>query len=58
MRNLTRRLEARLKGSPPPSDDRAEILRRASAPAAGIPLAEVMRANVSRGQAERKLVFS
>ena len=36
MLNLTRRLEARPKASPELADDRAEILRRATAPAAGI----------------------
>jgi len=35
--NLTRRLEARLKASPQLSDDLAEILRSAGAPAAGLP---------------------
>jgi hypothetical protein len=46
--NLTRRLEARLKASPPLSDDLAEIVRRASAPAAGIPPADVMRTDAAR----------
>jgi putative transposase len=41
MPNLTRRLEARLKASPRLSGDLAEILRRASEPAAGIRPADV-----------------
>jgi len=34
---LTRRLEAQAKASPELSDDLAEILKRAGAPAAGFP---------------------
>ena len=41
--NLTRRLEARLKASPGLSEDLAEILRRASAPAADKPPASFQR---------------
>lgn len=41
--NLTRRLEARLKASPRLSEDLAEILRRATAPAGNKPPASLQR---------------
>ena len=45
--NLTRRLEARLKASPQLSDDLAEILRRAGAPAAGRTPTDIKRTSGS-----------
>jgi len=52
--NLTRRLEARLKASPQLTDDLAEILRRAGAPADGFPLADRKRTSGSHPTARAK----
>ena len=49
--NLTRRLESQLKSSPRLSDDLSEILKRATAPAAGVHPAGVPRTPVSRRSA-------
>jgi len=45
---LTRPLEARLKASPELYDDLTEIVKRASAPAAGIYPADLTRTDVPR----------
>ena len=54
--NLTRRLEARLKAAPQLCDDLAEILRRASAPGAGMVPADDRRTEVSRGSGRTKTI--
>ena len=51
--NLTRRVEARLKASPQLSNELAEILRRASAQAAGVDAADAP-ANRSDDQGDQK----